>query len=697
MTFTAKKNYLRLILDEPVSYLGNTNGTIVVRGEVIVNFTKDTPIQGPIELLFEGLQRFYPWREIMGSSSPGKPIDTKLHVIELSLLPPNLHGIMPSGIQRFPFEFPLPGSLPITLHIPDRLDISYKLTATLRKSSDDSSSMSFLDRFNKKQKMVSTASLRLVRAIEPITSLTPRQRQQQQGEQQPSMSTSPQQHQQSSSAATTRVSTSALPSGDLLAPSAEEEVINGPHRRTSLDRYFDLSNGEEDGVIHPSYFGQFHLGLALDEQHDRLAYSMAGRTVDNWGRPADGLEYGLRYRLGIDRTAIAIGTSIGIEVLLEPLLSNIKIRSIVTRLSETREYTMKVPGDHSGAHKKGQAETKQSEETLAMVLKWAYGYPTEHDGSSSCTSSSDPGQHHEHKNKNKERRTLSRRYRHHRSHWSDEVHSNRRSMIEKGSSNGSNYDTTRNNGEGGSDVAGFIHPYITEQGKVEDDHDKEDDPQTCGELLNLKSLYQPVHVGEYFEGRFVMPVPTCEHFLRPTMVGESVSIRHWLDLIVAIECDGKLFRVTLTTPVRLLDCRLVAADDERQTILPPPPSYETIQQVKINGSASSPTDQTEFWVQRWPITQDAVWGSCFCCPCQAKLLKEEEKKSGNNSNKNTLTNSQSSGGRSNNVNSTFNEFRQSAVPFSLATTTTTSPSSANSFSGPPPSMQPEWGPPPAYF
>lgn len=59
-----KKDVFRLILDEPVSYLGNTTGTIIVRGEVIVNFPKDTAIQGPISLVFEGIQRYYPWRGI---------------------------------------------------------------------------------------------------------------------------------------------------------------------------------------------------------------------------------------------------------------------------------------------------------------------------------------------------------------------------------------------------------------------------------------------------------------------------------------------------------------------------------------------------------------------------------------------------------------------------------------------------------
>ncbi|KAI8140011.1 hypothetical protein BJV82DRAFT_543654 [Fennellomyces sp. T-0311] len=612
-----RKNYLKLVLDETTLYLGNQDGTIIVRGEAIVNFTKDTAIQGPIELEFEGLQRWYPWRDLMGAYPLGKPIETKVHVIELSLLPPNSHGIMPAGIQRFPFEFPLPGSLPTTVSIPDRLDISYKLTATLRKAGDESPA-SWLKRFGGQQKMVASVPLRLVRAIEPIPSLTfgavpPPARESEQTEQQP-----------------------------LIAPS-EEELNIGRHRRTSLDRYFDLDHATED-TVHPSFFGKFHLGLALDEQHDRLAYSMAGRSVDNWSRPLDGIEYGLRYRLGIDRTAIAIGTSVGVEVLLEPMVYNMKIRSIVTRITETRDYTMKVPGDHASAVK-GQPEKRETSETLAMVLKWAYGYPTEHDESSSCTSSSDSGQ----KKKQSKRTTLSRRYRHHRSHWSDELHRGRclQAIREKSE----------------HERAG---PFMYSSSAYSPPHDfdeDQDDPKS-GELLNLKSLDQPVHVGEYFEGRFVMPVPTCDHFLRPTTAHESITIRHWLDLIVAIECDGKLFKITLTTPVRLLDCRLVAADDERQTILPPPPSYETIE---VSDGAT--TNHTEFWVQRWPITQDATWGVCRGCPCKQKRMKEAANEAAR------LKSSEGS---------------LSKRPMSLP------PSPTSSTVSPPPSLQPSWGPPPTY-
>lgn len=61
LSIVKKKCPLRLVLDEPVAYLGNISGTILVRGDVIVNLPKDTPIQGPIELIFEGIQRYYPW------------------------------------------------------------------------------------------------------------------------------------------------------------------------------------------------------------------------------------------------------------------------------------------------------------------------------------------------------------------------------------------------------------------------------------------------------------------------------------------------------------------------------------------------------------------------------------------------------------------------------------------------------------
>lgn len=56
-----KREVLRVVLDEPRLYVEESLGSVMVRGEVIVNFSKDTQIQGPIELLFEGIQRFQTW------------------------------------------------------------------------------------------------------------------------------------------------------------------------------------------------------------------------------------------------------------------------------------------------------------------------------------------------------------------------------------------------------------------------------------------------------------------------------------------------------------------------------------------------------------------------------------------------------------------------------------------------------------
>ena len=61
-----KKNVLQVILDEPTLFAEKSLGSVMVRGEVVVHFSNDTPIQGPIELVFEGIQRFQTW--------PGKHI-----------------------------------------------------------------------------------------------------------------------------------------------------------------------------------------------------------------------------------------------------------------------------------------------------------------------------------------------------------------------------------------------------------------------------------------------------------------------------------------------------------------------------------------------------------------------------------------------------------------------------------------------
>lgn len=605
----------------------------------------------------------------MDRQPTGKPIETKLHVIELSLLPPNSQGIMPSGIQRFPFEFPLPGSLPITLHIPDRLDISYKLTATLRRSTEDDTHASWLDwtRFGKKQKLVATADLRLVRAIEPIPSLAP-----------PTQATTPPTlNNDDAESSSTQSDQQQQQQHRPFIQAPDQATTVGAHQRTSLDRYYAID--QEDGQIHPSYYGQFHLGLALDEQHDRLAYSMAGRTVDNWNLPASTLEYGLRYRLSIDRTAIAIGTSVGVEVLLEPLRDDIKIRSIVTRISETRDYTMKVPGDYYG--KQGQPETRKHTEAVAMVLKWAYGYPTEHDESSSGSSiqSLDAGkkQHPQRPNTT----TLSRRYRHHRHHWSDDLYNANSTSASRGAS-----DTSKGLPDDPQHQAG--NTYTSEE--------ETDDPKQ-GELLNLKLLDEPVRVGEYFEGRFVMPVPTCEHTLVPNMTHASISISHWLDLMVVLEANGKAFKVTLGTPVRLLDCRLVAADDERQTILPPPPSYETIEKGNPLMTTTA-SNTTEFWLQRWPITQDAVWGTCNRCPCQLKQMPKDKRPGITPASKSTKGKRPTSMLLSS-LPSSIHRPSPTLSPTSTlgsSTMTTTSNATCTSSQQAPPCLQPEWGPPPCY-
>lgn len=56
-----EKDIIRVVLDEPRLYVEESLGSVMVRGEVIVKFPKDTHIQGPIDLIFEGIQRFQTW------------------------------------------------------------------------------------------------------------------------------------------------------------------------------------------------------------------------------------------------------------------------------------------------------------------------------------------------------------------------------------------------------------------------------------------------------------------------------------------------------------------------------------------------------------------------------------------------------------------------------------------------------------
>ncbi|KAI7874311.1 hypothetical protein K492DRAFT_240900 [Lichtheimia hyalospora FSU 10163] len=611
----------RLILDEPVTYLGDTSGISMVRGEVIVNFEQYTRVHGPIQLVFAGTQTIYPWKELMQKSS--KPIKTNLHRIELSLAPPNVQGMMPPGVQRFPFEFPIPGYLPTTLSIPGRLDIGYTVTATLRRSplsGSDYHASSWLDwaSFNNKSTLAASVCLQVVRAIESMPSLLGVSFLQQQQQQQELL----------------------LPSNEQVASSSSS---SSNQQRMALDRYFDLTGREGTGnlLMGDEYNTHRPASLSLDEQHDQLAYSMAGRSINNWNKPIKENEAGVRYELGIDRTAIAIGTSLGVHVHLEPQQQDIKIRSITARIAEKRDYAIKVPSNNSSKRSTTDRLCKDNE-TLTMILKWAYGYPCEDSPRNSSSSDCDDSD-----NKDKGKiamqaakqaiTALSGKYRHPCS----------------GNHQDENDTPTETQQVQLSEKASFYSDVLERYPLSSSSQPTQSDNLTQGELLNLKFLNEKVHVGEYFDGWFVMPVPSCEHFLRPTMAHSSITISHWLYLDVVLDCsnDKKTRRITLETPIRLLDCRLTkgAAGDyngDRQMILPPPPTYEEAlcrSRDKMNkdrndqGTAATNTDH--FWVQRWPITQDSAWGTTCStqCPCNTRKNSKTTKQQGIQSSQQTPT------------------------------------------------------------
>ncbi|KAF7724081.1 hypothetical protein EC973_001414 [Apophysomyces ossiformis] len=507
----SNKNPLSVVLDEPVLYLEDTLGSVMVRGEVIGHFTKDTAIQGPIELVFEGIQRYNPWPEIMRNRPLGDPIETTLQVTELSLLPPNSQGIIPAGIHRFPFEFPIPASLPTTVSIPERLEIFYRLTATIRRS--QSSEHQWIDwalRPVHKKKLTAAAHIRLIHAV----------------------------------------------------PSA---IMN--NNNTTDDHYYLL---QHDPWNLRSLTAPGHHRLSLDEQYDRLANALVGRTSDNLDHSNLEKTQGIRYRLHVDRTAIALGTRVGIDVMIEPTLSRAKIRSIKLLIAETREYSMKIPGDHGL-----EGETRRANEAAHMILKWAYGSsPTKSTTTTTTSSSSslNPA----------------------------------KSYVYHGRAN----DPCRY-----SSLCKRNLNFDTGDGKDEEE-EEEEDAIARGPLVNLKELDQTVDVGDYFDGRFIMPVPKCSNvLLHPSMESDAVKIHHWLRLSVIVECNDQPLEITLEAPMRMLDCRLVA-DDERQTILPPPPSYSPTHTTSTSPTAAS--CDYSFWEQRQPITMDTVWGSCHLCPCQVK-------------------------------------------------------------------------------
>lgn len=472
----------------------------------------------------------------MQGSALGSTLDTKLQVIELSLLPPNSQGLMPSGIQRFPFEFPIPTSLPTTVYIKDRMEIFYQVRATLCRSSmpkhlqptqDSKKINSFINwarNSTEKSKYTAVAPMRIVRAMESIL----------------------------------KTNTNLIEPEPIASPSPTDQ-------NNRLSTYSNVS------ALSASPLNRRSLDLCainLDEQHDSLAFSLAGRSLGNLAQPIQRLApyEGIRYKIGIDRTAIALGTSIGVEVMVEPTFKDAVVKSIALKVSESRKYSLKSPSGH----------TLSSIEQRKIVLKWAYDYFAKED----------------------ETGILKRHIRPSKSRFS-----------------------SSNNTE----CPGSKQPEVSESLKHVDFYESEfsaDCDHGSRELVNLKELNQPVSLGEYFGGRFTMLVPDCSNILHPSMEHESITIKHWLQLVVTIECNGKTFDLHLETPGQVLDCRLVNDDEDgNQTLIPPPPAYEP----GNNSYKSSIEKSSNFWEQREPITLVSGWGSCVPCPCEAKKLKKNSK------------------------------------------------------------------------
>lgn len=554
----------------------------------------------------------------MKGSGLGSPIDTKLQVIELSLIPPNSQGIMPAGVQRFPFEFPIPTCLPTSVDIENRLKIFYQMRATLQRSGSSKEQeknwIEWARNTTSKKKHVAISPMRIVRAMSDIVSNGLNNDNNQPPDQ--ALGT-----RNSSDSLTSIVSRN---SGGLTAT-----VTQLPWNRRGLDEY------------------QHN----LDEQHDLLAFSLAGRSSGNLSQPIQDLAHvqGIRYKIGIDRTAIALGTSIGVEIMIEPTFDNAVVRSIMLNVLESRKYSMKVPAGHVYGLKT--PETKKFNEGVKVALKWAFGYHLEdeeeeslvyHENSKKKAKSSKKGE------KYVRQRIANSQYLAYFDPPQPGLPSSKsflNSTIENvnHAKQDINYDSQKNS--------------VHEVGSSSSSSNNEE-----REVINLKELNQPVRLGEYFGGRFVMPVPDCCGLLHPSMDYESIKLSHWLQLVVTIECNGKLFDLTLDTPGRILDCRYVH-DDECETILPPPPSYQDGDErfYSENNWATS-----TFWEQREPITLTNGWGTCVPCPCEAKRLKAKKGVKANNTSNNH--------NRLNNI---------SIAPQDDSRRT-------------PPEHLPEWGPPPCY-
>jgi hypothetical protein len=111
---------------------------------------------------------------ILETKPIGEEIETKLQAIELSLLPPNSNGIMPAGIQRFPFEFPIPANFPTSMAIKDRMEIFYQIRATLKKPAQITPDQrsSWLDRVRHtktNKQLIASTSIRITRTLDSVS------------------------------------------------------------------------------------------------------------------------------------------------------------------------------------------------------------------------------------------------------------------------------------------------------------------------------------------------------------------------------------------------------------------------------------------------------------------------------------------------------------------------------------------------
>jgi hypothetical protein len=520
---------------------------------------------------------------------------------------------MPAGIQRFPFEFPIPANISTSLYIKDRIEIFYQIRATLTKSSQsatNSQRSSWIARVLptvSDKKIIACTSIRIIRSLETVMLHNIEGTSQWFSE---------------NSTGTTHSNASINNETASLSPaepsSQSASVVTETDVSDSWDRYILREN---QGT--------------LDEQHDLLAYSLAGRSADNYNSSVEEFNrvHNIRYKIGIDRTAIVLGTSVGIELMVEPTAYDARIQSIKVDILEDREYQMKIPMHNSSE------DVRYFNEGVNMVLKWAFGYPSE---SAKQLSESE-------KKILKKKGKLtdsSSRYVH---PCSTNRESKNRFDVQKPT-----VQTQKASISFDTNKASRSELEKT----LEADEQGDQSGLAQGSLyspINLKSLDHNVKVGEYFGGRFVMPVPGCYSILNPSMTHDSININHWLRLVVTIACHGEVFDIKLESPMHMLDCRLVTFGDD--TILPPPPSYDltTCNQLDLAWSGT-------FWEQRERITSEIGFGVYYPCPCELRK------------NKNSRTPSRS---------------RDNPLKFLKKATLPTQPSY-------PASLMPEWGPPPSY-